>query len=143
MLSLDLLRNVEFRQALAPAAAVTDNTAQVSNIITMQGFKVCTFVVNIGNVADADATTTFLLEDGDDSSLSDNAAVGDDQLHGTEAGADFIFSDDNEVHAIGYHGIKKYCRLTITPAGNTGNLFVSAIAALSGAEQSPVSSDND
>jgi hypothetical protein len=55
-------------------------------------------------------------------------AVVDEQLLGTEAGASFIFSDDNAVRKLGYLGGKRYVRLTITPASNTGAWLVSAVA---------------
>ena len=41
--------------------------------------------------------------------------------------AGFQFDDDNELRKIGYVGIKRYVRATITPSGNdSGNIFVSA-----------------
>lgn len=135
----DLLRNVEFQVAVAPAAARTDNTAIVSNIIDKIGFESVTFVIISGTNTDADVTFTPLVEDGDNSSLNDNAAVADAQLHGTEALAAFDFDDDDEIRVIGYHGIKRYVRLTITPENNdSGNIFIAVVAALSGAHQKPV-----
>lgn len=139
MNGLDLARNVEFRRAFSPlAVAQNDNTTFVSEIIDMQGFKSCTFLTLLGTLVDAAFTTVFLLEDGDDSGLSDNAPVADDQMHLTEAGAAFIQSDDDKVRVIGYHGIKRFCRLTITPSDNTGDLPLGMIAALAKAEIAPV-----
>src|SRR3990167_1239506 len=122
---LDLHNNVKFSRALSPAAAITDNTAQVSEIIDTQGFLATELVIQLGSIADADATFTILIEDGDNATLTDAAAVGDDFLLGTESPA-FLFSDDNKTFKIGYIGPKRYVRATITPAGNTGNFFVSA-----------------
>ena len=70
----------------------------------------------------------MLFEDGDAANLSDAAAVADADLLGTEALASFQFDDDNEVRKIGYIGNKRYCRVTITPAGNAaGNIFIAGV----------------
>ena len=34
------------------------------------------------------------------------------------------FADDNKAFKIGYIGPKRYVRVTITPANNTGNAFI-------------------
>jgi hypothetical protein len=141
-MNLDLLRNHEVRRAISPAAAVTDNTPFVSEIIDLKGAKACHFMVALGALADADTTLTVLVEDGDDASLSDNAAVADEFLFGTEALAAIDFADDNATRVIGYHGPKRYVRLTITPANNTGNIFLAALAVLSGQEQKPVDANS-
>ena len=68
------------------------------------------------------------MEHGDQSDLSDAAAVTDDMLLGTEVLAGFQFDDDNECRKIGYVGIKRYVRVTVTPANNgAGNIFMAAI----------------
>lgn len=120
----DLCTAVELARGIAPAAAVTDNTAVVSAICDLAGFDSVFFAGQLGSIADADATFTVLLEEGDASNLSDAAAVADADLIGTEAGATFLFSDDNKTFKIGYKGMKRYIRLTITPAANSGNFFV-------------------
>ena len=50
--------------------------------------------------------------------------------------------DDDEVRKIGYIGDKRYVRLTITPAANTGNADLSAIAVLAGVRKAPRSSQS-
>src|SRR5262245_11261951 len=110
---LDLHNNITVRRAISPVS-VADNTAQVSQIIDTQGFHSLEFLIATGSIADADATFAVLVEDGNSSTLTDNAAVADAQLLGTEAAAGFQFDDDNEVRRIGYLGAKRYVRLTIT-----------------------------
>ncbi|MCH8853936.1 MAG: hypothetical protein IID41_14985, partial [Planctomycetes bacterium] len=61
------------------------------------------------------------IEEGDDSGLSDAAAVADVHLLGTEAGAGFTEADDNVTRKIGYIGNKPYVRMTITPSGITAS----------------------
>jgi len=116
----DLVNNIDPVCTAAAVAAPTDDTAIVSAIVDRQGADSITFLIGIGTLADADATFTVLVEDGDDSGLSDNAAVADTYLLGTEALAGFQFDDDGEARKIGYVGPKRYARCTITPANNTG-----------------------
>jgi len=129
--------NIKASRGLSPAAATTDNTAFVSQIVDTANFENTEFVILTGSLADADATFTVLFEDGDNSALSDNAAVADGYLLGTEALASFTYADDNSVFKIGYRGPKRYCRVTITPANNTGNAFVAGVWIQSGARVAP------
>jgi len=132
----DLYNNLAIRRAISPVS-VADNTAQVSQIIDRQGFDSLVFGIAIGSVADADATFTVLVEDGNDSGLSDAAAVADAELNGTEAAAGFQFDSDNQTRKIGYNGIKRYVRLTITPANNASAALLSAVAILGHASLQP------
>lgn len=129
----DLANHIEVRRAISPVAATTDNTAYVSQIIDVSGFQQLVFAILLGALADADATFAVLVEHGDESDLGDAAAVPDTGLTGTEAAAGFTFADDNKVRKIGYVGNKRYVRLTVTPANNSGNVFLAACAILSGA----------
>jgi hypothetical protein len=134
----DGLSNKRIRPLLAPAAAVTDNTAFVSSIIDVQGYDAVTLVIITGTNADADATATVLLEESDNSNMSSQNAVADEDMvsmtPGTapETAAAFTFADDAETRAIGYIGSKRYIRLTVTPANNTGNQFLAGVAILEG-----------
>jgi hypothetical protein len=132
----DLHNHIAVQRAISPVS-VADNTAQVSQIIDRRGYQALEFVINVGSLADADATFTVLVEDGDNSALSDNAAVADAELLGTEAAASFIFSDDNAVRKIGYVGNKRYVRLTITPAANASAALLAAVAVLGYPSQLP------
>lgn len=134
----DGLSSKRIRPLIAPGAAVTDNTAIISSIIDCQGYDSVTLAFVTGTNADADATVTALLEEGDVSNLSDAAAVADADMvtmtPGTapEAAASFTYADDAETRAIGYVGSKRYIRLTLTPSGNTGNQYVGGVAILEG-----------
>lgn len=134
----DLHNDVKYSRAISPAAAKTDNTAWVSQILDTANYFHNELAITIGDLADADATFTVLMEEGDQSDLSDAAAVADEDLLGTEADAGFTFGDDNETRKIGYIGTKRYIRATITPANNTGNAFVDALWVQAGARKSPV-----
>lgn len=134
----DMHHGVAARRAISPQS-VADNTALVGQIIDRRGFDSLEFVIATGSIADADATFAVLVEDGDAADLSDNGAVADAQLLGTEAEASFQFDDDNEVRTIGYRGGKRYVRLTITASGNASAALISAVAVLGHGAQQPVS----
>jgi len=125
----DLFNNINPVPAIG-CTRIADNTPLVSAIIDTLGFGSLTFVIITGALADADATFAVLVEDGDDSGLSDHAAVPDGQLLGTEALAGFTFADDAKTRKIGYAGFKRYVRLTVTPASNGGNADIGAVAVL-------------
>lgn len=134
----DLANSLAVRRMISPAAAAqTDNTAIVSQIVDLAGFQSSMIAIMAGNLADADAVFTTLLEHGDAANLSDAAAVPDSQLTGTEALASFTFADDNAVKKLGYVGPKRYLRLTITPANNTGAAIFAAVAILGSARYWP------
>ena len=126
----DIHNNLHVRRGISPAAAVVDNTPFVSQIADLLGYEAAEFVILTGALADADATFTTLVEHGDAANLSDAAAVPDDQLIGLETQASFTFADDDKVFKIGYRGPKRYARVTITPAANSGNAFVAGVWVL-------------
>lgn len=113
-----------------PPTRVSDNTAQVSAIIDRAGHESLTWVIALGTLADADATFAVTMDHGDAADLADAAAVPAAELVGTLAGAGFTFAHDNQVRKIGYRGAKRHCRLTISPANNSGNADLAALAIL-------------
>jgi hypothetical protein len=123
----DLINNIDMKRALSPAAATTDNTAYVSQILDRRGAESVALALILGALADADATFAVTMEHGDQANLSDAVAVPADQLNGTLALAGFDFSADNAIRKIGYLGGKRYVRATITPANNTGSVQIAAV----------------
>lgn len=123
----DLHNNLKASRGISPAAAVTNNDAFVSQILDTANFGSAEFVWLAGSIADVDVTFTVLVEDGDAANLSDAAAVDDAYLLGTEVGAAPLFGSDDKVGKIGYIGPKRYVRVTITPASNTGNIFLAGV----------------
>lgn len=121
----DIMNGLDLKRAISPQAARTDNTAVVSTTADLKGYDGCMLAINIGANTDTNATFAVLIEDSDNDSTY--AAVADEYLNGTEALAGFQFDDDNELRKIGYTGIKRYVRATITPSGNdSGNIFLAA-----------------
>lgn len=135
----DLYNRIKVARALSPVSGAGDDTAQVSQIVDRSGYDSLTFLIALGAIADANATFTVLVEDGDDSALSDAAAVADEFLLGTEVAASFQFDSDDGVRKIGYRGPKRYVRMTITPANNTGAWLVCVVAVKGHAGLEPVS----
>ena len=138
MANRELHSTLKFSRGVSPAAATTDNTAYVSQIIDLQGYDSAEYVIITGSLADADATFTTLVEHGEAANLSDAAAVPDAQLTNTEATASFTFAADDSVTSIGYIGDKRYVRVTVTPAANTGNVFIAGVWVRGNASVNPV-----
>lgn len=124
----DLHNNILVSRALSPVNPGSGDTPLVSQIIDTKDYDSLEFLIATGSLSDADATFTVLIEDGNVDTLTDNAAVADANLLGLETEASFAFGDDNEVRKIGYRGSKRYVRMTITPANNTGDIFIAAVA---------------
>ena len=133
----DLMNNVHPIRALSPVSGAATDAAQVGQIIDRQGFESLTFVIATGTITDADATFAVLVEHGDQATLSDAAAVADEELIGTEVLAGFNFGDDDETRKIGYKGTKRYVRLTITPTNNLAAWLIAAVAVLGHPTQAP------
>lgn len=137
----DLFSNIQLARCISPVN-VGGTTAVVGEIVDRAGFESLTYAILTGNLGDSNATFAVLLEEGDDSGLSDAAAVADADMFGTEAGAAFQFDDDNEERKLGYKGTKRYTRLTITPSGNaaaTATTVIAAVAILGAPKTAPYS----
>jgi hypothetical protein len=92
-----------------------------------------------GTLTDADATFAVTLSESNDSGMAGATAVAAGELLGTLALASFTFADDVKCKKLGYNGIRRYVQATITPTGNTGNLFVSGAWILGHPVSSPTS----
>ena len=125
----DLMNVIDVKRAISPVS-VSDNTAQVGQVVDRKGYDSATYIIATGSIADADATFTVLLEESD-ASGSGYTAVSDDDLIGTEVLAAFQFDDDNECRKLGYKGTKRYTKLTITPVNNASAALLSAVCILS------------
>ncbi len=133
----DLHNDILCSRAISPVNE-TGNAALVSQVIDTANFDSLEFVIATGSLADAGATFTVLVEDGPTTGVADGE-VADAYLIGTEAGASFTQAEDNQVFKIGYKGIKRYVRLTITPAANATDAYISAVAIQSHARKLPQS----
>jgi len=134
MIGGDNLNRYSFLEVIKPQTQTNSDTAFVGNIIDMSLLTSLTFVLQVGTWTDANATSTVLVEEGDDSALADAAAVDDKDFlpsgTGQEAAASPIFSDDLAIKTIGYIGSKRYVRLTLTPSGNDSGAMPIAVLAV-------------
>lgn len=113
--------SVDIHNETTPAVAfkteaIATDTTTAGEIIDTQGFAAIEFIMQSGTLTTG--TYTPLIEEGDDSALSDAAAVADDFLTNTEASAAFAVTDDDTVKSIGYVGHKRYVRLSIVSAAS-------------------------
>lgn len=125
---MEMFDSVNIKRVISPVS-VADNTAQVGQVIDHQGCSDALYVIATGSLGDAGAEFTVLLEESD-ASGSGFAAVADADLLGTEVLASFIQSDDDKCFKLGYKGIKRYTRLTITPTNNATAALLSAVCVL-------------
>ena len=123
----DLLNNIHPLIAIAPQV-VSDGSALVSVAIDLSGYESCTFVIMLGALADADATWTVTVKEGDNTTQAEHTAVADIDLIGTEALAGFDFSGDNSCRKIAYKGGKQYVSIEIDD--DTANSGAANIAVL-------------
>ena len=130
----DLHSNVDDRMALNPTL-IASNTTTVGNIIDSLGFESLAFIVAMGTITDG--AYALLLEEGDDSGLSDAAVVSADETLGELTG--FVAADDQSTKRVGSIGKKRYQRLSIVSTGVTSGVAdVSAVAVLGHPKTAPV-----
>jgi hypothetical protein len=104
---------------------INSDTTTNGNIIDLQGFDSCTFLLQIGTLTDGDYVP--LIQEGDEADLSDATAVADTDLTGTEASAGFTEdTDDRKVSKIGYTGGKRYVRFNIVSTNTTSGANMGA-----------------
>jgi hypothetical protein len=114
-----------------PPVVVADNTAQVGAWIDRSGAQSLSFAILTGTLADADATFALTMEDADAADQSDHAAVDTSNVNLVENGIQsFTHANGNTTFKVGYIGDKQFVRITITPASNSGNAALAAVAKL-------------
>jgi len=129
----DIHNNKKVNNAL-DIAAISSDTTTVGDIIDMQDFDSVEFLLQTG--AFSDGNYEPLIEDGEDSGLSDAVPVVDDQLLGTEAAA--ALAGANLVSKIGYIGFKRFVRLSVVSTGTTSGATVGSMAIQGHAHNAPV-----
>jgi hypothetical protein len=133
----DLINSTKATAAFTYGARTASTNG--TNIIDMQGFGACTFVVQVAGVTTADSSNlfTFTIQAGDDSGLSDGATVtAATGLLGSNIVIDNT-NDANKVGMMGYVGGKRYVRLVATETG-TADAAWSAVCIQQLPETEPV-----
>lgn len=128
----DLSSSVNPEVALDVQTIASDTTT-VGNIIDSKGYESVDFAVIAGTLADG--VQTIIIEDGDDSGLSDAAAVDASFLIGSLPA--FAATADDTVEHFGYVGKKRYVRLSNVSTGTTSSAVIGAVATLGDAASRP------
>ena len=137
----DAIHNETYKVAIPPVV-LTDNTGQVGNWIDRSGYDSLSFAILTGTLTGT-PTFTVLMEDADASDYSDAWAVAEcgslSQVEGVAAAtaAGLGVAVSNNVAKIGYIGGKKFVRITVNPASNTG-APLAAVAKLGNPSIRPV-----
>jgi hypothetical protein len=122
----DIHNRFSFVKALS-AQRLTDNTVLTTDILDLQGYWGLELLIQLGTLADADATFAVTGAMSNDSGMAGSVAMTATDLLGTLAGVSFQFDDDNKAKVIGYKpSIYRYVQFTITPTANSGNADLSA-----------------
>ena len=127
-LSHNVLPAIGFKDGARTAAANGDA------IIDLAGFEGALIVIASGTITDG-TSYEFELKEGDNSALSDAAAVADgDLVAGGPASADkeptFLAADDDHIHWFSYIGSKRYIRIdlkTVVGSPATGGHFMGQV----------------
>ena len=122
----DIRSNLEIQPAFISAAISTDTTTAGAIIDTANYDDGIMFVVSC--TAYTDGTYTPLIQDGDNSSLTDAAAVADANLIGTEAGAALtaVTAAGDILPTIGVFGTKRYIRFSWVSTSTSSGATVQA-----------------
>lgn len=122
--------NLEHINVSAPTGATA-----ITGFVDMKDALAVDFIIALGTLAATTIAATVLLEHADavddeanPASLTDGAAVPDDQLQGSEANAGFDQDDDNTVKRLGYRGSKRWLKITVTPTSNNAAMPIAILA---------------
>lgn len=120
----DLKNNIGVAASLMPANRSDPSLPVNGTGVDLTGFDSALVVINVGTLGgSATPTMTFEVQESDDNSTF--TAVADGDLNGTEPV--IAAANDEQIHLIGYKGIKRYIRVAITAkAGTTPALPCSA-----------------
>lgn len=131
----DPYSNVSAVTSLGPATRSANTTVNGTTVDRDQSgkqFQDALIVITTGVITDG--THTFEVQDSDDDSSW--AAVADAYLQGTEPA--IVAADDNVVRHVGYTGLKRYVRVSVTTAGATSGGIFSAHVVLTNPRVAPV-----
>lgn len=119
----DLHHDIDAVNAFDLQTIATDTTTS-GEIIDMKGKLNIDFVIRSGVLTDGDYTA--ILQDGNDSGLSDAAIVPAANLLGSLPV--FQLTDDQTVKRVGFFKRKRFCRLQILSDNTTSGGLLSAVA---------------
>lgn len=130
----DLHNNLNGARAISPAAILAANGTTTGQTIDVVEFGSLEFLLVAGAITDG--TFTITIYEGDASNMSDEAAVADADLLGTEPV--LTSADANTVKKVGYKGNKRYVRVKVVQTGATTGGFLCCVAVQGHPKTAPV-----
>jgi hypothetical protein len=119
----------DLKNDLAPAQSLkatnqADPAVPVNGTgVDLAGYDAAVVLIDAGAISGAGASLTFEVQHSDDNVTF--TAVADADLDGTEPA--ITAANDDQIHEVGYKGIKRYLRVSITAkAGTTPTMACSA-----------------
>lgn len=130
----DLHNNINPLRGISPAAITTGNATLTSQTIDVSEYGSLEFLFLSGAITDG--TFTVTVYEGDVSDMSDEAAVADVDLLGTEP--TFTSASANTAKRVGYKGNKRYVRAKVVQTGATTGGFITCIPVQGHPKMAPV-----
>jgi len=128
----DLHHSSESVLAMESQTISTDTTT-VGEIIDTAGYEALEILTISGTITDG--AYAMLLEEGDNSALSDAATVASAETLGD---CSYALADDDTPKRVGYIGKKRYVRLSfVSTSTSSGGTLFGALALLSNAMHQP------
>ncbi|WP_157519039.1 hypothetical protein [Herbidospora mongoliensis] len=132
----DLRNNIAAVVSLPPANRSDPSLPINGTGVDLSGYNGALVLINVGTIGgSASPSQTFEVQDSDDNATF--TAVADAFLDGAEPVV--AAANDEQLHVIGYLGIKRYIRVAITAkVGTTPALIADAIVLRNGSRKRPV-----
>jgi hypothetical protein len=130
----DLHNNLNAVRGISPAAIISANGTTTSQTIDVVEYGSVEFIFLAGAITDG--TFTVTLYEGDASNMSDEAAVADADLLGSEPA--LTSADANTVKRLGYIGSKRYVRAKVVQSGATTGGFLACAVVQGHPKRAPV-----
>ena len=135
----DLHSNCKVFEVIGPTDGAAAGASTVGNIIDTNGFESFEYAIMAGTITTG--TFSLTLEEGDDSGLSDAAAVPTANLIGANKPV-WADTDSDTICRVGLNAKKRYQRLTLAGAATPVADFA-AIAVLSDPKSAPVADQDN
>lgn len=133
----DLHNNIKASRGISPQAITASDSTLTSEIIDTRGYGSVEFLFLSGAVTDG--TFTITVYESNDSGMSGETAVADDDLLGTEP--TFVgttSADDNTVKKIGYIGNMRYVRAKAVQTGSSTGGYLACVVVQGHPRVAPV-----
>lgn len=127
----DIANNLPLLTGSGAAGTSSDNTAMTfpssSTGFDTRDNEAINVVITSGTLADADATFATTITESDTTNGT-YTAVPATELSAALSSVNFVYSEDNVAKQISLKPTKRYVRVVVTPAANTGASAFSVVA---------------